>query len=179
MRPRDDLFSRACAALPEAARLAVRLAELFPGDDEAHLGAGAAWLDVFDRPGRSPERIAEALRSAARRDRAGSVIGPPRGREKVTLADRRRAENSQAILSAGAEPDPLVVLETLEAADLLTAEQVALAGAAALLAALEHSSGTELAGKLRVTPRRGQQIRAAQRVALAHGQQDLFAEEEL
>ncbi|MDE2324593.1 MAG: hypothetical protein KGL51_07990 [Betaproteobacteria bacterium] len=70
-------------------------------------------------------------------------------------------------------------METLEAADLLTAEQVALAGAAALLAALEHSSGTELAGKLRVTPRRGQQIRAAQRVALAHGQQDLFAEEEL
>jgi hypothetical protein len=178
MRPRDELFARACAALPEPARLAVRLAELYPGDDVADLGPGEAWLAALDE-GRSPESIAETLQSEARRKRAESVIGPPRKREKVTLADRRRAENARALRSVGSESDPLVVLQTLEAAALASGEEVALAGSFALLDELRHASGTELAGKLGLTPRRGQQIRAGQRAALEAGQQDLFFEDEI
>lgn len=179
MRPRDALAARACSALPESARLAVRRAEIYPGDDPADLGPGEAWLAVRDGPGRSPGSLAEALQSAARRKRAKSVIGPPRGREKVTLEDRRRAETARCLRSAGAEPDPLILLEALESAAQATAAEVAVAGAAVLLDSLCHASGTALGQKIGRTPRRGQQILARQRAALEAGQQDLFAQDEL
>lgn len=179
MRPRDFLFLRACESLPESARRAVRLAEHYPGDDAADLGPGAAWLAAFDRPQKSASSIAEALQSAARRRRASAVIGPPRKRGKVTLDDRRRAENARGLRPVVAEPDPLAILEMLEAVAQAAAADVAVAGAAALLDSLCHASGTELASKLRVTPRRGQQIRSTQRAALMAGQRDLFEEEAL
>ena len=182
MRPRDELFCRACeVGQQEATRMALRLVKCFPGDDEADCGPGAAWLKDRTNPGLAAADLAEALQAEARRRRAESVIGPPRRKpgQKITLADRRRAANAQAILSAGAAADPLAVLELLQAADQVTAAEVAVAGAAALLDSLCHASGTELASQIGRTPRRGQQIRAQQRAALEAGQQDLFAEAEL
>lgn len=182
MRPRrDQLFLRACAALgPEVAR-AVATARLFPGDDESDLSPGCAWLLAVEKSRSNAEHIAQALQSGARRNRANAVVGPPARAlgKKVTLAQRRRAENAQALRSVGPEPDPLVVLQALEAAALASGEEAAVAGSAALLDAIQHAPGADLALRLRVTPRRGQQIRAAQRAALLAGQQDLFAEAEL
>lgn len=175
MRPRDELFARACEALQKSPRLAVRLGKLYPGDDEADLGPGAAWLKDRTKPGLAAAELAEALQADARRNRATAVIGPPRKREKMALADRRRAENALAILCAAADPDPLSLLEALEAASSATQAEIAIAGSAALLDSIRYASGTELATTIGCTARRGQQIRAAQRALLAAGQLDLFA----
>ena len=176
MRPRDELFSLACeVGQQESTRLALGLVKCFPGDDEADLGPGAAWLKDRTNPGLAAAELAEALQAEARRRRAESIIGPPRRKPgQITVADRRRAENAQAMRAAGCEPEPLTVLEALEALSEASEEVMALAGSAALLDAIQHAPGSDLARQLRVTPRRGQQIRAAQRAALEAGQRDLF-----
>lgn len=179
MRPRDDLFARAWKALPAAAAQAVAAAQRFAGDDESDVSPGAAWL-LAQRRGGSPDRIAQSLQSAARRGRAGAVIGPPSKRRTLGgRVERERAENARALLAAGLEPTPLQRLEAFEEATLITKAEVAVAGSAALLDRLQHAPGVDLARRLRVTPRRGQQIREAQRAALQAGQQDLFAKEAL
>lgn len=179
MMRRDELFARACAALQTSPRLAVRLGKLYPGDDEGDLGPGAAWLKDRKKPGLAAAELAEALQADARRNRAASVIGPRRKKEKMTLAERRRAENALAILCAAADPDPLSLLEALEAASSATQTEIAIAGSAALLDSICYASGTELAAAIGCTARRGQQIRAKQRAALLAGQQDLFAQDEI
>jgi hypothetical protein len=70
-------------------------------------------------------------------------------------------------------------MEALEGASSVNREEVAAAGVAALLDALQHAQGAELGRGSGMSPRRGQQIRAQQRAALLAGQQDLFAQDEL
>ncbi len=181
MRRRDQLFAAACAALPPAAALAVATARRFAGDDESDLAPGEAWLLARSV---SPDRIARALQSKARRNRAGAVIGigaASEGREphKKSKAEVERQGNAQALRSAGVEATPLQRLEALETAASATDWEVAVAGSAALMDALMHAPGAELARSLGLSPRRGQQIRARQRRELEAGQQDLFAEAEL
>lgn len=181
MRPRDSLFAAACAALPPAAALAVATAQRFAGDDESDLSPGAAWLLAQRRPA-SPTGMAQALQAAARRGRANAVIGAAsEGREphKKSKAEVERQGNAQALRSAGVEATPLQLLEALETAASITAWEVAVAGSAALVDALMHSPGAQLGRSLGLSPRRGQQLRAKQRAALEHGQQDLFFEDEI
>ena len=183
MRPRrDQLFLRACSALgPEVAR-AVATARPFSGDDESDLSPGSAWL-LAQRRSSSSECLRQALQSAARRGRAGAVIGAPskpraQGK-KPGRAEVERQGNAQALRSAGVEPTPEQIMEALEIAEGVTEAEAALAGSAALLDSLLHSQGAELARSLGLSPRRGQQIRAMQRRALEAGQRDLFSVDEL
>lgn len=178
MKCRDQLFFRACAALPPSASQALATARLFPGDDESDLSPGAAWLLVQGRNScRAPSNIAKALQSQARRGRAGAVIGA--AGKKQREGEQERQDNALALRAATAcAPSPLDVLLAIEHATAITQEEAACAGVAALLDSLKHAPGSELARSLGVSSRRGQQIRAWQRGVLALGQLDLFAAEE-